>query len=148
MNILRKTAVLIFGIGSLCAHAQLNPFSYDNIKITEGQKAAVVSAHALASDAGLQMMKQGGNAFDAAIATQLSLAVVYPGAGNLGGGGFMVAHLSNSKNIALDFRETAPSKASRDMYLDKAGNPITDLSMEGHFASGVPGSVAGIFEMF
>ena len=133
---------------SLLVHAQLNPFSYDNIKTSGAEHAAVVSAHTLASDAGLQMMKQGGNAFDAAIATQLALAVVYPGAGNLGGGGFMVAHLANGKNIALDFRETAPAKASRDMYLDATGNPVTVLSMEGHFASGVPGSVAGIFEMF
>jgi gamma-glutamyltranspeptidase / glutathione hydrolase len=126
-------------------NAQLNPYNYNNTKNIIVKKAAVVSAHALASDAGMQMIQQGGNAFDAAIATQLALAVVYPGAGNLGGGGFLVAHTSSGKNIALDYREMAPAKASRDMYLDAAGNPITNLSMEGHLASGVPGTVAGLF---
>ncbi len=125
--------------------AQLNPYNYNNTKNITVKKAAVVSAHALASDAGMQMIQQGGNAFDAAIAAQLALAVVYPGAGNLGGGGFLVAHTSGGKNIALDYREMAPAKASKDMYLDAAGNPITNLSMEGHLASGVPGTVAGLF---
>ncbi len=127
--------------------AQLSPFKYDIKKNVTANKAAVVSAHPLASDAGLQVMKQGGNAFDAAIATQLALAVVYPGAGNLGGGGFMVAHLKNGKNIALDYREMAPAKASRDMYLDGDGNPVTLLSMQGQLASGVPGTVAGLFSI-
>ncbi len=125
-------------------HAQLNAQKYSIQKNIETNKAAVVSAHALASDAGLEVMKQGGNAFDAAIATQFALAVVYPNAGNLGGGGFMVAHTANGKNIALDYRETAPAKATKDMYLDNAGNPITTLSMQGNLASGTPGSVAGI----
>ena len=97
------------------------------------------------ANAGLQMIKQGGNAIDAVIATQLALAVVYPGAGNIGGGGFMVAHLKNGKNIALDYRETAPGKAFKDMYLDSAGNAVAALSQEGHLASGVPGTVAGLF---
>ena len=135
----------IFCLFIFIGNAQLNPYSYNNTKSIEVKKAAVVSAHALASDAGMQMIQQGGNAFDAAIATQFALAVVYPGAGNLGGGGFLVAHTSAGKNIALDYREMAPAKASRDMYLDAAGNPITKLSMEGHLASGVPGTVAGIF---
>ncbi len=82
------------------------------------RNGAVVSANSLASQAGLQMLIAGGNAIDAAIATQLALAVVYPGAGNLGGGGFMVAHLSNQKNLAIDFREKAPASAGRNMYLD------------------------------
>ena len=129
------------------ADAQLNAYKYNNLKKITVQKGAVVCAHALASDAGLQVLKQGGNAFDAAIATYFALAVVYPGAGNLGGGGFMVAHTSKGKNIALDFREMAPANANKDMYLDSAGNPIPNLSMEGPLASGVPGSVAGIFEM-
>ncbi|MBC9929960.1 gamma-glutamyltransferase [Chitinophaga qingshengii] len=124
---------------------QLRPYDYKiekNITVPHG---AVVSAHPLASRAGAQILQQGGNAIDAAIATQLALAVVYPGAGNLGGGGFMVAHLSNGKQLALDYRETAPARASRDMYLDSAGNPITTLSLDGHLAAGVPGTVAGIF---
>src|SRR4030095_10912203 len=81
---------------------------YRPVKQVFCRNGAVVSANALASQAGIQMLKEGGNAIDAAIATQLALAVVYPGAGNLGGGGFMVAHLSNQKNLAIDFREKAP----------------------------------------
>jgi len=106
---------------------------------------AVVSAHPLASRAGLSVMKKGGNAVDAAIATQLALAVVYPGAGNIGGGGFMVARLANGKNLAIDYREKAPAAAGRDMYLDANGNPQMNLSQNGHLASGVPGTIAGLF---
>jgi gamma-glutamyltranspeptidase / glutathione hydrolase len=140
----------IICISTLCIHsfitnAQLNPYNYNNTKNIQVKKAAVVSAHALASDIGIQMIQLGGNAFDAAIATQLALAVVYPSAGNLGGGGFLVAHTKAGKNIALDFREMAPANASRDMYLDSLGNPITDLSTEGYLASGVPGTVAGLY---
>jgi gamma-glutamyltranspeptidase/glutathione hydrolase len=105
----------------------------------------VVSAHPLASKAGIEILKKGGNAIDAAIAVQLALAVVYPGAGNLGGGGFMVAHLSDGKSIAIDYRETAPSGAHRDMYLDSSGEARTDKSQDGHLSCGVPGTVAGLF---
>ena len=125
--------------------AQVTRLKYNNTKNITVNKAAVVSAHALASNAGLAVMKKGGNAFDAAIATQLALTVVYPGAGNIGGGGFMVAHTSSGKNIALDYRESAPAKATKDMYLDSAKNAVTILSMEGRLASGVPGTVAGLF---
>lgn len=110
-----------------------------------GKKGAVVSAHPLASQAGLLILQKGGNAVDAAIATQLALAVVYPGAGNLGGGGFMIAHLKEGKTVALDYRETAPAKAHRDMYLDGNGNALMAKSQEGHLASGIPGTVAGLF---
>lgn len=120
------------------------PVPYGIQKKVEG-RAAVVSAHPLASEAGLKMLQQGGNAIDAAIATQLALAVVYPGAGNLGGGGFLLASLSNGKRIALDYRETAPAKAYKDMYLDSAGNPMIQSSLFGPLASGVPGTVAGLF---
>src|ERR1700710_447330 len=89
--------------------AQINPYNYHSQKKVEGTNGAVVSAHPLASKVGMQILKQGGNAVDAAIATQLALAVVYPGAGNIGGGGFMVAHLKTGKNIAIDFREVAPA---------------------------------------
>ena len=122
-----------------------NPYSYQVQRKAEGAHGAVVSAHPLASKAGITILQQGGNAIDAAIATQLALAVVYPGAGNIGGGGFMVAHLAKGKNIALDFREKAPAAATRDMYLDAAGNPRTDLSQNGHLASGIPGTIAGLF---
>ncbi|HQW92265.1 MAG TPA: gamma-glutamyltransferase [Ferruginibacter sp.] len=122
-----------------------NAKQYSIQKKVIGSKSAVVSAHPLASMAGLSVLKKGGNAFDAAIATQLALAVVYPGAGNIGGGGFMVAHLQNGTNITLDYREKAPGKASRDMYLDAKGEPQLNLSQQGQLASGVPGTIAGLF---
>ena len=130
------------------ASAQINPYSYSINKKSTGVKGAVVSAHPLASKVGLMILQKGGNAFDAAIATQLALAVVYPAAGNLGGGGFMVAHLKNGENITLDYREKAPGQGSRDMYLDANGNALTQLSQDGPLASGVPGSVAGIFATY
>lgn len=126
----------------------IDPFHYSTPKSATFQHASVASAHPLASMIGAAMMQKGGNAFDAAIATQLALAVVFPEAGNIGGGGFMIARKSNGKTIALDFRETAPTQASRDMYLDKNGNPNMHLSQDGHLASGVPGTIAGIFAMY
>jgi gamma-glutamyltranspeptidase / glutathione hydrolase len=122
-----------------------SPFHYHTRKKVEAIHGAVVSAHPLASRVGVLILREGGNAVDAAIATQLTLAVVYPAAGNIGGGGFMIAHLAGGKNIALDFRETAPAKATRDMYLDAAGNPQPESSQNGHLAAGVPGTVAGLF---
>lgn len=108
--------------------------------------AMVVSAHALASQVGVDIMKQGGNAIDAAIATHFALAVVFPAAGNIGGGGFMVVRLKDGTTATLDFREKAPAAATTNMYLDAAGNVIPDLSTQGHLASGVPGSVEGMVE--
>ncbi len=132
---------------SLSLSAQTNTaFNYTSKKKVECNQAAVVSAHPLASMAGIRMIKQGGNAVDAAIATQFALAVVFPGAGNLGGGGFMVIRLADHRNITLDFREKAPGRATQNMYLDAQGNPVKGESINGHLASGVPGSVAGIFD--
>jgi len=108
--------------------------------------AMVVSAHPLASKVGVDILKKGGNAIDAAIATQFALAVVYPGAGNLGGGGFMLARLKDGSFDALDYREMAPSKSTTNMYLGETGEAIPELSMLGHLASGVPGTVAGLEE--
>ena len=110
---------------------------------TSGRRGMVVSTDSLASAAGLEILKAGGNAVDAAIAVQFALAVVHPVAGNIGGGGFMVARLADDTRIALDFREEAPGAASKDMYLDDAGD-VTDASWVGHLAAGVPGSVAGM----
>jgi gamma-glutamyltranspeptidase/glutathione hydrolase len=124
---------------------KINPLKYSINKHITCNKGAVVSAHALASQVGVSILQQGGNAIDAAIAVQLALAVVYPGAGNIGGGGFMIAHLKNKKNIALDFREAAPISATKNMYLDVNGNPQPSLSIDGHLAAGVPGTVAGLF---
>ncbi|MFP4089595.1 MAG: gamma-glutamyltransferase [Cyclobacteriaceae bacterium] len=106
--------------------------------------AMVVSAHPLASEVGAVIMKKGGNAVDAAIATQFALAVVYPAAGNIGGGGFMVVRMADGTTDALDFREKAPLKGGRNMYLDEEGNVIEGLSTRGHLAAGVPGSVDGM----
>ncbi|WP_370899801.1 gamma-glutamyltransferase [Chryseobacterium gossypii] len=108
-------------------------------------KGMVVSAHPLASEAGAKVLRMGGNAYDAVVATQYALAVVYPQAGNIGGGGFLVGVKNNGEKFTLDYRETAPRKASRDMYLDKDGKANTDWSQNGRLAVGVPGSVAGLF---
>ncbi|MFL5740769.1 MAG: gamma-glutamyltransferase [Flavisolibacter sp.] len=124
----------------------VNAFHYNTQKKVLAKNGAVASAHPLASKVGVEVMKAGGNAVDAAIATQLALAVVYPNAGNIGGGGFMVARLANGQSLALDYRETAPASASRDMYLDQQGNVIPGKSINGHLSSGVPGTIAGLFE--
>ena len=112
------------------------------------EKAMVVSAHPLASQVGSAILKQGGNAIDAAIATQFALAVVYPVAGNIGGGGFMVIRMSDGSVNTLDFREKAPMSSSETMYLDSANNVIENLSTRGHLASGVPGSVEGMVKAY
>ena len=108
-------------------------------------KGVVVSAHPLASEAGAKVLKMGGNAYDAIIATQYALAVVYPQAGNIGGGGFLVGVKNTGEKFTLDYRETAPKKAYRDMYIDKTGKANTDLSQNGRLAVGIPGSIAGFF---
>lgn len=105
----------------------------------------VASEQGLASEVGAQILRQGGNAVDAAVAVGFALAVVLPNAGNIGGGGFMVLHDAKSgANYAIDFRETAPLKADRNMFLDKDGNVINGRSLYSHFAVGVPGTVAGM----
>lgn len=108
--------------------------------------AIVVSAHPLASHTGVVILRKGGNAVDAAIATQFALAVVYPSAGNIGGGGFMVLRLKDGTATTLDYRERAPASASSAMYLDEKNDAIPELSERGHLASGVPGTVAGLVE--
>jgi gamma-glutamyltranspeptidase / glutathione hydrolase len=127
------------------AGKEVDPFHYTVVKRAEFKQAAVSSAHPLASMVGAAIMKRGGNAFDAAIATQLVLAVVYPNAGNIGGGGFLLARKQDGELIGIDYRESAPEKATRDMYLDKAGNAQLTLSQNGDLASGIPGTVAGLF---
>ena len=112
----------------------------------EAEHGMVVSVQELASQAGVEIMRKGGNAVDGAVATGFALAAVYPWAGNLGGGGFMLVHLADGRDIAIDYRETAPAAASRDMYLDEAGNVRKGpgSSTTGWRASGVPGTVAGL----
>src|SRR5246127_365112 len=108
------------------------------------QHAMVVTIQHNATDAGVEILKQGGNAVDAAVAVGFALAVVYPAAGNIGGGGFMLIREHNGKTHFLDYREKAPAAASRDMYLDAQGNVVPGMSLVGYKASGVPGSVAGL----
>jgi gamma-glutamyltranspeptidase/glutathione hydrolase len=112
----------------------------------EYDHAAVVSAHPEATAVGVKVLKKGGNAIDAAVAVQFALAVVYPNAGNIGGGGFLVYRDKKGILNTLDYREKAPLKASKDMYLDEKGNAITDKSLFGALASGVPGSVDGMIQ--
>ena len=124
-------------------------FSCDSNSSEVGYKnGVVVSAKIEASQAGISILKQGGNAFDAMIATDLALSVVYPNAGNLGGGGFLIYRLSDHSIGSLDYREKAPSLSTKDMYLDNEGNEIKNLSINGSLAIGIPGTVAGLFEVY
>ncbi len=120
-----------------------------NDKYIEGQdiiadSGMVVSAHPQSSAIGVSILKKGGNAVDAAVATEFALAVCYPEAGNLGGGGFMLIRTKDGRTEVIDYREKAPGKASRDMYLDKSGNVVAGLSTDTHLSSGVPGTVDGM----
>ncbi|CAN1602306.1 gamma-glutamyltransferase [Pseudomonas sp. B21-028] len=108
------------------------------------ENGMVVTAQHLATHVGVDVLKNGGNAVDAAVAVGYALAVVYPAAGNLGGGGFMTLQLADGRKTFLDFREKAPLAATADMYLDKDGNVVPDLSTRGHLAVGVPGTVSGM----
>lgn len=112
----------------------------------KGKNGMVVTAQHLASEVGVEVLKKGGNAVDAAVAVGYALAVVYPNAGNIGGGGFMTIRFKDGRSTFLDFRERAPLAATKTMYLDKDGNPVKRASLDGYLAVGVPGSVAG-FEM-
>lgn len=112
------------------------------------QKAMVVTAHPLATKVGVEVLKKGGNAVDAAIAVQFALAVVFPGAGNIGGGGFLLIREKDGKLASLDFREKAPAAASQNMFLGETGEVIDKISTRGHLAAGVPGSVAGMVEAY
>ena len=112
------------------------------------ENAMVVTAREEASKIGVEILKKGGNAFDAMVATELALAVAYPYAGNIGGGGFMVFRKNNGEFGALDYREKAPIGATKDMYLDKNNNVIEGLSTIGGLAVGIPGTIAGVFEVY
>ncbi len=149
---LKKTLPLLFFslLFYCCNSPQKNtssafdPYHYTGAKKVIAENGAVVSAHPLASKVGVEILQAGGNAVDAAIATQLALAVVYPNAGNLGGGGFMVARMMDGKTFSIDYREMAPGKAHRDMYIDPDGKARNDKSEDGHLACGVPGTVSGL----
>ncbi|HEX2165626.1 MAG TPA: gamma-glutamyltransferase [Longimicrobiales bacterium] len=120
------------------------PFAME-VEPAVAPNAMVATDAPLATEAGVQVLRDGGNAVDAAVTTAFVLAVVYPEAGNIGGGGFMVAHMADGTSAALDFREKAPLASTRDMYLDETGE-LTDRSVTGHLASGVPGAVMGLWQ--
>ena len=136
------TAFLLF---TSCRQSSETPL-YTSQKVATSDKAMVVAAHPLAVEAGLDVLAQGGNAIDAMVAVQFALAVVYPRAGNIGGGGFMLYDEKGEGTVALDFREKAPFDATTDMYLDASGNPVPGLSTKGALAVGVPGSVDGLLK--
>lgn len=139
-----KKVIIVLSIISLNCYSQKN-----NTKPTGlvADKAIVVSAREEASEIGIEIMKKGGNAFDAMVATELALAVAYPFAGNIGGGGFMVYRKANGEIGSLDYREKAPLAASKNMFLDEKGNVIGGKSLETALAIGVPGTIAGVFEV-
>lgn len=133
----RIVQVIAFLVCALCLRAEAG---------VRAKHAMVVSAHELASQAGVEILQQGGNAIDAAVATGYALAVVFPEAGNIGGGGFALIRLKDGKSFVVDFREMAPGKATGDMYLDSNGEP-TNASIDGYLAGGIPGTVAGFEKM-
>lgn len=143
MNRLKLLLLLVF---CACQSAQVSTPKVPEIGPL-GQEAMISSAHPLATKVGVEVLKNGGNAFDAALAVKFALAVVFPRAGNIGGGGFAVYRMNDGETGALDFREKAPMAGDRDMYLDSSGNVIDGLSTKGHKATGVPGSVDGILKL-
>ena len=133
---LALVAVLLVALGSTVRPASREP--------VQGRQAMVVSVSRHASEAGVEILKKGGNAVDAAVAVGFALAVTWPAAGNLGADGFMVIHGATGKNVAIDYRAMAPRRASRDMFLDEKGGVKLDLLRMGHLSAGVPGAVAGL----
>ena len=140
---MRKSMKVLFSRIVLFSCFATSLLAQQSLQPVQAKHGMVVSAHSLASEAGVKIMKMGGNAIDAAIATGLALAVVQPGAGNIGGGGFMVVVMKDGRSIAIDFREKAPGAARKDMYLDATGKYIKNSNHEGYRAVGVPGTVAG-----
>ncbi len=145
MNRLNICFVLLLLIAFSCGPQSEQSTEKPQERGVIAENGMVVSAHPLASQVGVDVLKKGGNAVDAAIAVQFALAVVYPTAGNIGGGGFMVIRNNDGSTDALDFREMAASAASRDMYIGGDSIPVEGLSTRGHLAAGVPGSVDGMF---
>jgi gamma-glutamyltranspeptidase/glutathione hydrolase len=138
---LTRACIRLACVWSLVAVAAANAASERPVA---AEKGMVASAQHLATEVGVNILKRGGNAIDAAVAVGYALAVVYPAAGNLGGGGFMTIWFADGRKTFLDFREKAPGEASRDMYLDKDGNVLKGLSTTGWLAVGVPGTVSGL----
>ncbi|MGV1816479.1 gamma-glutamyltransferase, partial [Rhizobium rhizogenes] len=132
-----SATILAFGLFSITTVQAAAP------QPVEAEHGMVVTAQHLATDIGVEVLKSGGNAVDAAVAVGYALAVVYPTAGNIGGGGFMTIRLKDGKTAFLDFRERAPQASTKTMYLDDKGNVVKGASTDGYLAVGVPGSVMG-----
>ena len=143
---MKKLILVILSLCYMLSSCKVNNQSKKNISGIIANTAMVVSARQEASQIGVTILKKGGNAFDAMMATELALAVAYPYAGNIGGGGFMVYRTQTGEIGALDYREKAPLSAHKDMYLDELKNIIPGKSTKGASAVGVPGTIAGIFE--
>ena len=141
---MKKILFIIFVLVFLYLLQNFILYNHKKQSVTFYKNGAVVTAHPEATQVGLDVLKAGGNAFDAAIAVQFSLSVVYPVAGNIGGGGFMIARTEEGDVYALDFREKAPLRANRNMYLDSNSNVISGLSTFGILSVGVPGTVDGM----
>jgi len=144
MQQIQWTPKLRAAVAAVLALAAAGAANAASVAPVASEHGMVVSAQHLASKVGVDVLKRGGNAVDAAVAVGYALAVVYPAAGNLGGGGFMTVQLADGRKTFLDFREKAPLAATANMYLDKDGNVIKGLSTNGHLAVGVPGSVSGM----
>lgn len=139
MNLIALRGALSFAAGLVCIAAEAA-----SVAPVAAENGMVVTAQHLATRVGVEVLKDGGNAVDAAVAVGYALAVVYPAAGNLGGGGFMTINMADGRKTFLDFREKAPLAATADMYLDASGNVVKGASTTGHLAVGVPGTVSGM----
>ena len=145
---MKKIQYIVFAIvltvAFSCGKKSENQAMDNKVRGLITEKAMVVSAHPLASQIGVNILKKGGNAVDAAIAVGFALAVVYPAAGNIGGGGFMLIRQANGEKYSIDYRERAPMKSYKNMFLDEVGNVIENLSVYGHLSAGIPGTVDGL----
>src|SRR5271155_4244580 len=135
-----RTPLLLLAAGAILSL----PARAAALPAVESKDAMVVTAQHLASDVGAAILRQGGNAIDAAVAVGYALAVTHPCCGNLGGGGFMIIHLADGKNTFINFREKAPLAARADMFLDAQGKAVSSRSLDGYLAVGVPGTVMGL----
>ncbi|WP_142786238.1 gamma-glutamyltransferase [Changchengzhania lutea] len=145
---MKKSIILLLALVFIsCKSANNKPETYVPVRGLVTQNAMVVSARKEASQIGSDILEQGGNAFDAMVGTELALAVAFPNAGNIGGGGFMIYRKANGDMGAIDYREKAPMAATKNMYLDANGHVIPDISTLGAMAVGVPGTIAGVFEV-
>src|SRR5689334_10131257 len=136
--------IVNFRLIAACAALACSASFAASVAPVAAEHGMVATAQHLATEVGVEVLKKGGNAVDAAVAVGYALAVVYPAAGNLGGGGFATIRFADGRSTFIDFRERAPRAARADMYLDASGNVVKNASTRGHLAVGVPGSVAGL----